>query len=423
MPPTHKPVAKPIPRPFNLPPLPNTSGAYLTLLLIMVVGFYILLVASLVIVAWLLYEMIVYTPAYLSHVRGGGALKLMLIAYGLVLFFGYALLKAIFTRVGGDPLGIRATRDEHPKVFALTDEVAQKVGAAPIDEIFLTPGNELGVWEEAALYQPPGTGKRKIVLGMGALNYLGVDHLRSILAHEYGHFSNKDTFFSRFIFRVSGGYAAIGQTLAGQKIQYINPLFWLIKGYAWVYHALAASFSRVREYAADRFAVEAYGQPLFLQALMAAHVEGTFFSQVGMKRAFELAQEGKGFRNIYHFVGSSRRMFQHDARADVDSVVKEMLEAKTGRFDSHPALADRLAQQGVKPGSLALPLPPRPLADPELDADLEEEKRQIVASGGPSAAEELLGEQTRKIQGDLSDLLSAQYIHMVNAMRQAQQAS
>ena len=129
----------------GLPTLPKTSTYYLTTLFAMVIGFYVLLLASLIAVGFALYELVIWTPEYFSHVRGVGAVKLLGLIYLMVGLFGWALIKAFLAKVGGDPMGIKATREQFPKVFALTDEVASRVQADPIHEIFLTAEEELGV--------------------------------------------------------------------------------------------------------------------------------------------------------------------------------------------------------------------------------------------------------------------------------------
>ena len=253
---------------------------------------------------------------------------------------------------------------------------------------------------------------------MGALSYLTLDQLRSILAHEYGHFSHKDTFFSRFIYRVSHSYAALIGELGGEgnHLQYFNPLFWLLRGYVWLYEWVAASFSRNREYHADRFAVEAYNAPLFAQALVTSHIEGTFFHEVGLQQVFHLAKEGKGFKNLYHFVGISRQMFAKDNPESLPKILTELLAEDTKAFDSHPSLRDRLKMQGVPLQSVQTFTTPRLLSDPELDEMVDEE----VYLGTPSAAEELFGAEAPKIQAELSDLVTSKFIY-IHKLIEAQQ--
>jgi Zn-dependent protease with chaperone function len=405
----------------TLPALRKAGPAYLVVLLLMVVGFYLLMLACLAAVGWALYELIIWTPAYLSRVRGSGALKLLFFAYAAVALFGWAIIKGFLARVGGDPLGIRCSRQEHPAIFAISDEVAHRVGAQPIDEIFLTPEDEIGVWEESALYMPPGMGRRKLVMGMGAMNYLTTDQLKSILAHEYGHFSNRDTFFSRFIYRVSSSYHAILGELGGSKLQYVNPCYWLLRGYVAIYEMISASFSRRREFAADRFAVEAYGQKLFGGALVAAHVEGAFFNQVGVGEVLRLAGEGKGFKNLYHFVGSTRKNLDREHPESTAEVTKGILSTRTGMFDSHPSLRERIEMQGIKPATLPAATPPRVACCPEIEEGMDPAETDQLHIGPPTVAEDLFGDDLQTIQSELSDLVSAKYQYLLQLQAQAAQ--
>jgi len=390
-----------------LPPIRKPSKLYLGVLLCLVILFYLLLAAALLATAYAFYRLILFVPNYLQHVRGGGAIKLLIAAFIGIIVFGAAILRGILVKIGGDPFGIKLSRDEHPEVFALSDEVAAKVSASPIDDVFLTPEDDLGVWEEAALYKPPGLGKRKIVRGMAALNYLTLEQLRCILAHEYGHFSNRDTFFGRFIHRVRGSYGALLTELSGSKIQYLNPLYWIIRLYFFIYDLISSSFSRRQEFAADRFAVEAYGGPVFRHGLVAAHLEGIFFNQVGMRQAFELAKEGKAFDNVYRFVSAAREDLEKNRLSEKQAALEKLLAHKTGARDSHPCLKDRLEAQGEPASFDALAPPPRAVADPGPARE--------TLPGEPSAAEALFGKQAGALQSELSRMLAAKFQHFIRA--------
>jgi Zn-dependent protease with chaperone function len=43
------------------------------------------------------------------------------------------------------------------------------------------------------IHQLQDRGERVLILGMASLNDLSQGQLRAILAHEYGHFTNRDT--------------------------------------------------------------------------------------------------------------------------------------------------------------------------------------------------------------------------------------
>jgi Zn-dependent protease with chaperone function len=407
----------------SLPPLPRASGLYLAVLLVLVAVFYVILVASLGLAAYLFVRLVLWTPGLLAQQQSLGAVKLLLILYAAILVYGYAVVKSLRVKTGGDPAGIRLNRTQYPGAFALVDEVAARVQADPIHEIFLVPDTEVGVWEETALYLPPGSGKRKIVLGMGALSFLTLDELRSVLAHEYAHFSHRDTFFGRFIYRVTHSTAILLHELRrhGGWVRYLNPMYWALRLFATLYPRLSARFSRIREYYADRCAVEGYGRDLFARSLITVSLESSFFGEAGSSGALTLGAEGHGFKNVYHFVGAARREFDREAPDGAEQVLSAMLVEPSHRLDSHPSLRERLDAQGV-PDALRHPYPlPQPITTPDLDILAPSDTS--AASDEPSAAQALLGADTPVLQARLSEVYGAPYVMLGHLLRQAQQSA
>jgi hypothetical protein len=77
---------------------------------------------------------------------------------------------------------------------ALLDEVAETIGTRPVDNVYLTPGTEVAVFERGGLWrQLQGNTERCLILGIGVLEGFQLGPLRAVLAHEYGHFQNRDT--------------------------------------------------------------------------------------------------------------------------------------------------------------------------------------------------------------------------------------
>lgn len=404
-----------------LPRLPRAGGLYLSTLLALVAAFYLVLVASLGLSAVLLVRLVAWTPGFVAREHTLGALRLLVILYVLLGVYAYATLRGLFTRAGGAPGGITLTRVRHPAVFALADEVAARVAADPIDEAYLLPGAEIGVWEETALYLPPGTGKRKIVLGMAALSSLTPDALRSVLAHEYAHFSHRDTFYARFIYRAAAGCDALLAALGehGGWVRYINPLYWAFRLFAAVYPRLAARFSRIRELHADRAAAHAYGRDAFARALIATSLDSSFFAQAGADGVMRAAGRDATLPNVYHFVAAARREYERENPAGTAAVLSTMLAVPAGRLDTHPALRERLDARGVPEGDRRPPPPPRPVAVLSLDALVSDAAE--AARGVPSAAEALFGADASALQARLTTLYSAPYAVVARVLRAARE--
>lgn len=407
-----------------LPRMPRAGRVYLALLLTCVVAFYALLIASLGLSAYLFVRLVLATPGFIAHQGSLGAVKLLLLLYGILFVYAYAVLRALFVKTGGSPGGIKLTRVRHPAVFALTHEVAARVQADPIDYIFLVPGGEIGVWEETALYLPPGAGTRKIVLGMAALSSLTLDELSSILAHEYAHFSHRDTFFSRFIYRVSHSYGALFAALReyGGWTRYLNPLYWVLRAFIVLYPRLAARFSRLQEHRADRQAVVCYGRDLYARALITSHLEGSFFDHCATTGAFCIAQRDGALPNVYHFVAATRRAYDHDNPAGAATALDTILAARSRRLDSHPSLCERLDRQGV-PAAARHPYPlPRPIRIAALDDLIDLEAAGGGTTGEPSAAEELFGAEIAALQAQLSDAYCAPFALLAQVIKQVEGA-
>src|SRR5205823_1728197 len=126
---------------------------------------------------------------------------------------------------------------EAPQLWALAEEVAARVGTRPIDAIYITPVADIAVTERGSLLKKlRGTGQRCLILGLGALNGMGQDQFKAILAHEYGHFSNRDTAGGNLALQVQRSMYQIAHGLAarGQAHQF-NPVWLFLNGFNHLY--------------------------------------------------------------------------------------------------------------------------------------------------------------------------------------------
>src|SRR5262249_17247688 len=143
----------------------------------------------------------------------------------------YATWGVISSAVVGtsqDVLGIEVSEADQPSLFASLQDVALDLNTRPADQIYLTPLSSIGVRQEGR--GPFGLFRRRRVMeiGLPTLSLLTVPEFKSVLAHEYAHFSHSDPFYSRFIFQVS---VALQRSLAmmdaaGGVITKVNPFYW-----------------------------------------------------------------------------------------------------------------------------------------------------------------------------------------------------
>jgi tetratricopeptide (TPR) repeat protein len=278
----------------------------------------------------------------------GGAFILGFVALGtipvkLVLIIGivslstvWAMLKSLFVRAREEEPGMRLDLAEHPGLDAVLAEVAGKVGTRKVDAVYLTLRTDLAVMERGGVMrQMRGRTERCLILGAGNFKGMKVVELKSVLAHEYGHFHNEDTAGGGFALAVRRSIFTLVLNLArAGAAAWYNPAWWFVRGFYRVFLMISQGASRLQEVLADRWAVHAYGSLAFERGL--SHVltrSVRFDAHVGATLA-EAVNEKVPLVNLYRHKPAKSK--------DVESAVEEVLSAEPSAYDSHPSPKDRL---------------------------------------------------------------------------------
>jgi len=272
-------------------------------------------------------------------------IPVQLVIIVLVAGFGmaWAVLKSAFTRPGQDEFGLKKTPDQCPRLHAAVREVAARTDTDPVDEIYLNPGSNIGVRQEGrGPFGMFGVKRRVLTLGLSTMRYLTLTEFKAILAHEYAHFSHRDTFYIRFIDRVpmSIDYALTNMGMTLGKMNYINPFFWFFWLYYKAYTLLSAGFSRSREFLADRMAVSLYGKQAFISGLTKVATDGALFEMTIYQNINSMLNEGKAFINMYEAFGEFRD--QVISPENREKLYHSLLEQKSSMFATHPSFRERL---------------------------------------------------------------------------------
>jgi Zn-dependent protease with chaperone function len=276
----------------------------------------------------------------------------------------WAVLKGLFARPGSGAFGVQKTRADCPQLFRVIEEVAQKVDTAPVDELYLAPGASIGVHQEGrGPFGMFGVKKRVLQLGMSTMHFLTVNELKSILAHEYAHFSHADTFLSRFIYQVHLSIETTIESMAatGGFYNFVNPFFWFLRLYLKCYNLLAAGYSRSREFLADRMAAGLYGSDVFASALGKVSTEGALFEMTIYNNIDKLLGEGKAFVNMYE----AFREFRDEQldKKEREELYEKLLHEEGSLFASHPTFKERVEAVAPLPKGSADPTPAISLID------------------------------------------------------------
>ncbi|HEV2948813.1 MAG TPA: M48 family metalloprotease, partial [Gemmataceae bacterium] len=305
-------------------------------------------------------------------------IKLIIVVVVIGLGMAWAVLKSLFSRSKPGSFGVAKTAADCPRLFQMVGEVAQRIDTAPVDQIYLAPGSSIGVHQEGrGPFGSFGVKQRVLTLGMSTMHFLTVNELQSILAHEYAHFSHRDTFYNRFIYQVT---LSITQALQGigasaGKLNYVNPFFWFLYLYYKAFTLLSAGFSRSREFLADRMAASLYGADVFATALTKVCTDGTLFEMTIYNNIARLLDENQAFVNMYSAFRSYRD--EQLSAQEREELNQKLLEEKESIFASHPTYRERI--------EAVAPLPRAPQLDSvsalqlfENPAAIEEELTQFL---------------------------------------------
>ncbi|MGW6704478.1 M48 family metalloprotease [Streptomyces sp. NPDC054956] len=335
--------------------------------LVLLAGFYLLGVVLLAVLAG------VVLGAESAGLHGPGLFKLFLAAGVLAV----PIVRGMFMLrlPAPDPLpGVPVTERQEPALWQAVRDVAAQVGTRAPDEIVLIADVNAAVTEDAKLLGLlPGT--RRLYIGLPLMTGMDEMRLRAVLAHEMGHYANLDTRLTPLIRRgrvqllrtvdtfndrsdakiakerAKQEKKAAKRIAAGKKAKEIDTtgngamyraMAKIYTGYGDFYQRATLVDSRRQELAADLAAVRVAGRDSAASALRELNAIGPAhefymdsYATLGVGAEL-LPPHGQVFGGLRHLL---------DARAEeLDEMRAQLPQEPADPYESHPALADRVAR-------------------------------------------------------------------------------
>jgi Zn-dependent protease with chaperone function len=298
------------------------------------------------------------------------------------------LLEPLFTAQGLKSPGVTLDRSAEPRLFALVDRLCAAQGAPALRWIRV----DADINASASLRHGLISLFRNdlvLIVGLPLVRAMTLRELAGVLAHEFGHFAHGGAMRLSslirtsidFLLRIAHERDALDEALIelGRFRVFLDirvtlalwlfALFmlgvqgflWLaralMKGMAWVGLVASSALSREMEYVADRHEARVAGGEAFASV-------GDKLAVLGAARqaAVPLQQHFRQSRRLAHDVpalvmAAAERLA---ARPEMALEIRQKaLGATTGRFDTHPALRDRLASvaREAEPGAITLDAP------------------------------------------------------------------
>jgi Zn-dependent protease with chaperone function len=300
-----------------------------------------------------------------------------------------AIIRSLIVKME-KPGGLNVTRADAPVLWQEVEKIASGLGAPIPHEIRIS--TELN----ASAYQRPRLGifgffQNYLTLGMPLLLTLTPDEARSVIAHEFGHFSGQHGRFGAWAYRVNLTWAQLRDNLmrSGGRGAWI--FIWFIRWFSPRFSAMTFVLRRAHEYEADRAAAQVAGAPTAASALMRlSYLDQQinekfwtpFFNQVST-----LPQPPGN-----SFVKMPNALHQPASREEVKKSLVFAFKQPTDYDDTHPSLTDRLKSLGQLPTDLEATVATLS-SPPSVDA-----AHEMFGQGLPNALQKLEALHAEKIK-------------------------
>jgi len=271
----------------------------------------------------------------------------------------YIVIRAVFvsTRVRHrDVVGIMVSERDEPALWDRVRFLARSVGTRAPKRIYLVPDVNAAVWENTRLLGLI-PGRRNMMIGAPLLMALTPAQFDSVVAHELGHYGNRDTRVGALDNRARGSVMAAVAAAQGRlrratgkdgkprrlRLPGQSTYVALFQAYGRSVLSVTQEASRRQEYAADRVAAEIAGRANAASALREMPAIEAAFAFY-LDRYVAVGMDRKLLPPPAEVLGGFASMLAEPARQrEMDELRGDPTAEAPDPFDSHPAVLDRIA--------------------------------------------------------------------------------
>lgn len=142
--------------------------------------------------------------ALFAAVTNGITLMLGLGLIGLGVMVLFFLLKFIFKRTKTDRSGLVEVREaEQPELFAFIRQLTAETQAPFPKRIYLSPDVNACVFYDSGFWSMFLPVRKNLQIGLGLVNTVNLTEFKAILAHEFGHFSQRSMKLGSYVYNVN----------------------------------------------------------------------------------------------------------------------------------------------------------------------------------------------------------------------------
>ncbi len=227
-------------------------------------------------------SLIAFKPMFLTIIVGAG----LIIMGILVLIF---LFKFIFKKNVVDRSHlVEITAKQEPELFNFIQTIVNEVKTDFPKKIYLSSDVNASVFYDSSFWSMFFPIKKNLQIGIGLVNAVSVDEFKAILAHEFGHFSQRTMKVGSYVYNVNQviynllyentSFEALAQKLGnihdyftffvGLSFKIVEGIQWVLRKVYDIVNLSYMSLSREMEFHADEVAANVAGSEPLITALL-----------------------------------------------------------------------------------------------------------------------------------------------------------
>ncbi len=265
-------------------------------------------------------------------------------------------------------------RKDEPGLFRLIDEIVNEVDTSFPKKVYLAMDVNAAVFYDSSFWSMFLPVRKNLQIGLGLVNTITQEELKAILAHEFGHFSQKTMKVGSYVYNVNQvifnmlydneSYEKLVQkwaNISGYFVIFVGLAVKITEGIQWILRKLYGivnksymSLSREMEFHADAIAASITGSGPLIRSLLRMNLADSSFNNT---LAFYEARisENLTSRNIYqehrfvmNFLAEYNGIkivgdFPEVSIDELNRFNKSKLVVKD-QWASHPSIEERIRQ-------------------------------------------------------------------------------
>ncbi|MBV6880152.1 M48 family metallopeptidase [Epilithonimonas ginsengisoli] len=312
--------------------------------------------------------MIAAKPMFFTLMIGLG-----LASFGLLIF--YFLIKFLFKKHINDRSFLtEITQRDEPELFAMISEIVKETGTDFPKKVYLSYDVNASVFYDSTFWSMFLPIKKNLTIGIGLVNACTKQELKAIIAHEFGHFSQRSMKVGSYVYNVNqiifnlvnddesyrntiqnwanaSGYFAIFAELA---LKFTQGIQWVLaKMYSFV-NIRHMALSREMEFHADEVAANIAGSLALEESLLRMDLADNSYNNV-INFYESKIKDSKASKNIYKeqafvmgfLAKESELEMKHDlpvVKLEEAGIFNKSKLNIENQWASHPSTEDRVAR-------------------------------------------------------------------------------